>query len=378
MKKRKQLIAVPRLSKYGEHIDDHQTQIVSVLADQGLLVEVLQIKALGGAIDKLKKSPITRVYSKESNVFSLVDQYIEQQSGKKKKIGLTPLTKSLILTPLNILYDISPKSALKVLFRIKHGRKLDLKNPKSYSEKLQWIKLYYKNPLLPKLVDKYTVRQYVEEKCPGILNELIWQGFYPKKIPWDELPEKCVIKVTHGNSLNIICKNTKLLNKKKTEKTLKRWLNYKFIKCYGEWFYGVERPRIIIEKYLDDGTGEPPEDYKILCFSGKPEYITVDVDRFTNHKENIYTTDWKLLKNVEMGLPNAESIQLPNSKMTKKLLECASKLSQGFPHVRVDLYIVKDKIYFGELTFTNGAGFDNIKPYKFDLELGKKIILPEK
>jgi hypothetical protein len=79
-----------------------------------------------------------------------------------------------------------------------------------------------------------------------------------------------------------------------------------------------------------------------------------------------------------MGLPNAESIQLPNSKMTKKLLECASKLSQGFPHVRVDLYIVKDKIYFGELTFTNGAGFDNIKPYKFDLELGKKIILPEK
>lgn len=197
---------MPRLAKYGEHIDDHQTQITGVLAEQKLLLEVRNIEKLGQSIQKIKEKPIAKVYNKESDVFGLVDQYIEENSKKKDRKGLTPLAKSAILTPLNILYDISPKAALKILFRLKHSQKLDLKNPKTYSEKLQWIKLYYKNPLLPKLVDKYTVRQYVEEKCPEILDKLIWQGFDPESIPWNKLPEKCVIKVTHGSGLNIICK----------------------------------------------------------------------------------------------------------------------------------------------------------------------------
>ena len=378
LKKRKQLIAVPRLSKYGEHIDDHQTQIVSVLADQGLLVEVLRIRALGSAIKRIKESPITKVYNKESNVFNLVNQYIEQRSSEKKKKGLTPLTKSLILTPLNILYSISPRLTLRVLYRLKQGRKLDLEDPKTYTEKLQWIKLFYKNPLMPKLVDKYTVRRYVEERCPEILNGLIWQGFDPKKIPWDKLPEKCVIKVTHGSGLNIICKNTKLIDRNKTEKILRKWLDYKFIKCYGEWFYGVERPRIIIEEYLDNETGEPPEDYKVMCFSGNPEYIIVDTDRFVGHKRNIYTSDWKFLKKVKMDFPNDKPIEPPAKEITKKLLYYAKELSRDFPHARIDLYIVKNKIYFGEITFTNGAGFDTVTPYEFDLEMGNKMKLPER
>ena len=112
---------------------------------------------------------------------------------------MNPIIKSLILSPINLLYDISPKAALQLLYRIKQKRKLNLDNPRTYTEKLQWIKLYYKNPLLTKLVDKYTVREYVKKKCPEILVPLLWQGFDARDIPWDQLPEKYVIKVTHGN-----------------------------------------------------------------------------------------------------------------------------------------------------------------------------------
>ena len=377
LKKKKQVIAVPRLAKYGEHIDDHQTQICGVLAEQKLLVQVTDIKKLKQAIEKIKKTPITKIYDKESNVFELVDQFIAEESMKKGEKKLSPLTKSLILTPLNILYSVSPKLTLKILFRIKHGRKLDLSNPKSYSEKIQWIKLYYKNPILPKLVDKYTVREYVEKKCPGILNELIWQGFNPEKIPWNKLPEKCVIKVTHGSGLNIICNNTKLINKKNIKKTLNKWLGYKFIKCYGEWFYGIEKPRIIIEKFIE--SKEDLKDYKIFCFNGVPYYIGVYSNRQSNKKpsQEIYDTKWNLL-NCFTGAYKHPDKLTPKPKQLKKVLEYAKALSAGFPHVRVDFYIEKDKIYFGELTFTSGAGFDTITPYKFDLEMGDKMELPEK
>ena len=113
--------------------------------------------------------------------------------------------KNVVLFPLNLLYRISPKLTLKILFRLKNGYKLNLKNPTTYNEKLQWIKLYYRNPLLTKLVDKYTVREYVGERAPEILTKLFWEGFNVKEIPWETLPDQFVIKVTHGSGFNIIC-----------------------------------------------------------------------------------------------------------------------------------------------------------------------------
>lgn len=276
--------------------------------------------------------------------------------------------KKIVLKPLNFMYTIDREFALKLLFFIKNGYRLKIDNPITYNEKLQLVKLYYKNNLLPKLVDKYTVREYVSKICPDILNEEYWNGFDAKFIPWDDLPEKFVIKVTHGSGYNIICTNKNKINKIEVSKKLENWLNEKFIKCYGEWFYGVEKPRIIIEKYLDDGTGKVPIDYKLFCFNGEPKYIIVDTDRFNGHKRNVYDLEWNFKDGYTLDFPNGKPIEKP--KELPELIDIASKLSKGFPHVRVDLYIIKGKVFFGELTFTNGAGFDKIRPYEFDVELG--------
>ncbi len=276
--------------------------------------------------------------------------------------------KKLLLMPFDILYRVSPEATLKFLFKLKTGRKLNLANPLTFNEKLQWIKLYYKNPMLVKLVDKYTVREFVGSKAPELLTHLYWNGFDANEIPWDELPDRFVLKVTHGSGYNIICTDKKLLNKKKCVKQLNKWLNEKYLRCYGEWFYGVERPRIIIEEFLDAGNGTVPCDYKFLCFSGEPRYVIVDTDRFSGHKRNVYDLEWNFQ-------PDKKFLNFANDKPMLKpsclndLLRYAKILSEGVPHVRVDLYCVNDKIYFGEMTFTNGAGFSPL-PIEFDLELG--------
>lgn len=287
---------------------------------------------------------------------------------------MTTRTKNIILFPLNLLHRVSPKLTLKILFRLKTHHKLNLKNPSSFNEKLQWVKLNYKNPLLPKLVDKYTVRDYISQKAPELLTKLYWQGFDANDIPWDELPNKFVLKVTHGSSYNIICKDKSALDKKECTKKLNKWLKGKFLRCYGEWFYGVEKPRIIIEEFLDTKTGKVPDDYKVYCFNGKPEYVLLCTGRFEDTKSTMYDTDW-IYQNVKLGYKS--NSETPKPENLDELLKYAKLLSEDFPHVRVDLYNINGKIYFGELTFTDGAGFDRIEPYDFDLKLGNLFELKE-
>ena len=287
------------------------------------------------------------------------------------------LLKNTLLFPLNVLYGFGPKTVLRFLFIVKQGYKLNLNNPETYNEKLQWMKLNYNDLRLPKLVDKFTVREYVGERCPEILNQLLWHGFYPKEIPWDTLPDKFVIKVTHGSGLNIICQDKKSLDKKKIEKKLEKWLKTKYIKCYGEWFYGVEKPRIIIEHFLDDGSGTTPIDYKILCFNGEPAFFITDTNRFQSHKRNIYDKSWTFLQGVTLDFPNDHEMDKPKEVVYNGLLNYARILSKGFPHARVDFYVIQNTIYFGEITFTYNAGFGRFNPRQFDYELGKIFILPE-
>lgn len=286
--------------------------------------------------------------------------------------------KNLVLLPFNILYKISPKLELKLLFRLKQGYSLNLKNPKTFNEKLQWIKLYDRNPLMPKCVDKYTVRDYVKSVgCEEILNELYWEGFNPEDIPYDALPNQFVIKVTHGSTFNIIVTDKSKLDKKDVVNKCNTWLKEKFLPCYGEWFYGIEKPRIIIEKYLEDEKikGELL-DYKVFCFNGEPKLVDVHCGRFGEHKRNIYDLDWNLLEDVYFKYDHFDGIEKP--KELEKVLEYARKLSANFHHVRVDFFIVNGEVYFGELTFTNGAGLDKIKPYEFDLKMGEWLKLPIK
>ena len=283
--------------------------------------------------------------------------------------------KGIILTPFNILYKISPELDLKLLFRLKQGYPLNLKDPRTYNEKLQWIKLYDHNELMPDCCDKYAVRKVVAELgCGEILNELLWEGFDPADIPFDELPDKFVIKVTHGSTFNIICTDKAALNRQKAISDCRTWLKAKFLPCYGEWFYGKVKPRVIVEKYIESDDGGQLRDYKIFCFNGKPTYIRVDSDRFTKHRDDMFTDEWVHMDGAHMG-HGCSDYKIEKPECLDELLGYAAALSKPFKHARTDFYVVNNKVIFGEITFTNGAGFDRFSSYELDLEMGSRLDL---
>lgn len=283
--------------------------------------------------------------------------------------------KNMILAPFNLLYKISPTLELKLLFRIKQEYGLNLKNPKTFNEKIQWIKIYDRNPLMPKCVDKYTVREYItKRKCSEILNELIWEGFNPEEIPFDKLPEKFVIKVTHGSTFNIICTDKNKLNIEEAKRKLKKWLKEKFLPCYGEWFYGIEKPRIIVEKFIE--SEEELKDFKVFCFNGEPKIIGVYSNRNSgNLCQEMYDINWNLLEGHtnHYALPK-KLTQKP--KNIQKMLKYAKKISKGFNHVRVDFFNPNNNLIFGEMTFTSSAGYGKFSSKKFAEEMGDYLELP--
>lgn len=284
--------------------------------------------------------------------------------------------KNMVLAPMNVLYKINPKAELKLMFRLKQKYKLNLDNPKTYSEKINWQKLYYNNSLFSVCSDKYFVRDFVKKRgCGDYLNTLIWDGFSPKEIPFDDLPDQFVIKVTHGSGFNIICKDKKSLDRSITIRKISRWLKTKYLACYGEHWYGKERPRIIVENYLEDSTKQSLYDYKFFCFDGQPYYVYVDTWKNGQHHINMYDADFTLRKEVSLGYPTDLSSNIQKPQNYDEMLEVAKKLSKGFPHVRVDLYNINGAIVFGEMTFSKGAGFDRILPFEFDLEMGSHFQL---
>lgn len=288
------------------------------------------------------------------------------------------MMKNIILTPLNLLYEISPKLTLRILYQLKTGNKLHLDKPIAYTEKLQWIKLYAKDILMTQCSDKFLVRDYIKScGCEELLNELYWEGFNPEDIPFDDLPDHFVIKVTHGSSFNIFCENKGMLNIETTIAKLKKWLTAKFLLCYGEWFYGVEEPRIIVEKYLQDEKSNALFDYKIFCFHGEPHFIYVMTSEDYD-VANMYDLDFNFIPNIKLGAERDFKTDIPKPDNLDEMLEYARKLSKDFLHVRVDFYSVNGKTIFGELTFTKGAGFDKIKPHDFDIEMGSWLKLPQK
>lgn len=293
------------------------------------------------------------------------------------------VTKGMLLAPLNLVYGVSPETALKILFRAKLGMKLDLDDPKTYNEKLQWIKLYDRDPLMPKCADKYLVRKYVEDRgCGSILNELYWQGFDPAEIPFDDLPRQYVVKVTHGSTFNIIVDDSSAIDRNEIVAKCRKWLKAKFLPCYGEWFYGVEKPRVVVEKYLRGDEDCHLKDYKIFCFNGVPKLVYVDTwdesDPKDPHRINAYDMDFRLLEGVELGHPSSPGNVEAKPAVFDEMAEYARRLSVPFAHARVDFYIDNGKPVFGEITFTKSAGFGRITPLSFDYEMGSWISLPKR
>ena len=291
---------------------------------------------------------------------------------------MNTMTKNLILSPFNLLYRLAPRQELELMFFLKQRYPLHLEDPKTFNEKLQWIKLYDHNPLMPQCCDKFTVREFVKDMgCEDMLVDLLWEGYDPEQIPFDSLPDRFVVKVTHGSTFNIICTDKSKLDRADVIRKCKKWLKAKFLPCYGEWFYGKVRPRVIVEAFIESDDGQPLKDYKVFCFNGQPRYIGVYSDRGEALRKDIFTTQWENVPYAHEG-PATEEGSISRPACLEQLLEAAACLAKPFLHARVDFYIVKNKILFGEVTFTSGAGFNRYASYDFDLEMGSCLQLPQK
>ena len=221
------------------------------------------------------------------------------------------------------------------------------------------------------------VREYVSDKI-GEKYLIPLLGAYKKfeDINFNNLPNKFVIKCNHGSGFNIIVKNKTNLNISKIKSKLNNWMKENYAFSSGlELHYRDIDPMIIIEKYMDDGTGNL-RDYKFHSFNGKPLFLWVDNERYVNHRRNLYDLNWNQLPyKINTNYETFPSPEKP--KLIKKMIDLVSKLSEGFNYVRIDLYIIKDKIYFGEITFTSSSGTEEISPKKFERKLSSLIILPK-
>lgn len=294
-----------------------------------------------------------------------------------KKIFKNSASRELVL---NLLRFIPSKPMLKLQYKIKTGRKLNLKNPERFTEKLQWYKLYYRNEEMHLCVDKFRVRDYIKNK--GLENILVpLYGHYTdiEQVDFTLLPNQFVIKTTNGGGgLNVAV----VTDKKKflTSEDKTKLKSKPFLKNSGgrEWaYYGLE-PGIIVEKLLvnTDNPDAGVNDYKIFCFNGKVDCIVVDVDRYIGHKRNFYDAQWNDLHVTSDCEAVDREIEKPEN--FEKMIRIAEKLSEDFPFVRVDLYNLSGRIYFGELTFYPWSGYVQYTPDSFDFTLGEKFVLPKK
>lgn len=274
--------------------------------------------------------------------------------------------------------NISPRyypRELKDWYKNYRGRNLNLKNPQTFNEKIQWIKLYDNSPLKTHLTDKYLVREWVKEKI-GIeyLVPLfgVWDSF--DEINFDILPNKFVLKANHGSGWNIMVADKAKFNKQEAKIKFDKWMHTNFAFCYGfELHYRDIKPKIIAEEYIENDKNL--YDYKIMFLNKKPVFIWVDSERFTNHKKDIFDLNWNLLP-FTIGYKNSDNPP-KKPKNLDQMLHLAKKLIPDFACVRVDFYnLNNERIKFGELTFTSCSGLDRFNPEEFDLYYGKRLTLP--
>lgn len=293
-----------------------------------------------------------------------------------KKIIKSQKLRFAILRALSFIPD---KWMLSLQYYMKLGRRIDFRNPKRFTEKIQVYKTGYRNEVLHRCVDKYDVRQYVESLgLADILNESY--GIYEdcRSIDLDSLPESFVVKTTDGGGGEniMICKDKSVLEKEAFYAELLKWKNKKDINAGREWAYtGIRKSRYIVEKLLVNT--ENPEagiaDYKFFCFNGQPKVVVYDTDRYVGHKRNFYDTDWNNL-NINSDCPQCNR-EIPRPEGLGDMLKVAAELSKEFPFVRVDLYYVEGRVIFGELTFYPWSGYVQFLPDSFDFELGNMFDL---
>lgn len=276
-------------------------------------------------------------------------------------------------------HKIVPDDVLsKIYFKIVLKKELNLDNPRTFNEKIQWCKLNYfpKNELVVQCADKFAVRDYVIQKgYEHILTPLLGAWDNAKDIVWEELPDSFVLKCNHGCAYNIICADKKTIDVKKTEKQLNDWLKEDFGAFNVELHYSkIKNRKVICEEYL----GEALTDYKFFCFNGEPKYIYVSNDLIHDRQAQI---GFFYLDGSKMPLTRDDYTDIPEVKLPDffdEMAKTAKVLASEFPFVRVDFFIAKNRYYFAELTFTPGAGMMPFNPDRFDLEWGEQLNISEK
>ena len=277
---------------------------------------------------------------------------------------------------LGLYNRLSDEDFIKLLFKAEMGYDPDLENPKTFNEKLQWIKLYDHNPLYTKMVDKIAVKDYVREKIGDehIIKTLgIWDSY--DDIDFETLPEQFVLKCNHDSGGLVIVKDKEKLDRRKAGKIISSSLKVNYYKKYREWPYKNVQPRIIAETYVVDEATNSLNDYKFFCFNGKVKCFKIDFNRFIKHQANYYDENCNLLPFGEKDFPRDSSADIKMPPVIDEMKKIAEIIAAGHPFLRVDLYYANNHIYFGEITFFPASGFGKIEPVEWDSILGEWINL---
>lgn len=280
----------------------------------------------------------------------------------------------------SLLYGISPELQLRLLFRYYLHRKLDLSDPRTLDEKIQWMKLHYYrgNALVRQCADKLRVRDYVSScGLDTLLNPLIAVYQDPREIAWDALPQRFVLKWNFGAGGNFICTDKDTVDRLAVEQELSRFGRLPYHKLSAEPQYDVEK-RLLCEQYIETTDGGQPDDYKVYCFGGKALYVLCCHGRVGEQRPSFYFFDrnWELQRFNRQGREAPEGFTIPKPEGMDELFRYAEILSKPFPFVRADFYLESGHVWFGELTFTPSGGFDTGRLPETDLFFGNLVHLP--
>lgn len=274
---------------------------------------------------------------------------------------------------------MSDEKYLKLRYKCIMGKELNLENPITYNEKLQWLKLYDRKPEYTKMVDKYEAKKYVSDIIGDeyIIPTLgVWEK--AEDIDFDALPNEFVLKCTHDSGGMVICNDKSQLDIQSAKATLNHFLNRNFYNLHREWPYKNVKPRIIAEKYMVDESGYELKDYKFFCFDGRVNamFIATDRNEKTETCFDFFDRDFNHMPVIN-GHPNTKK-ELKKPQGFEKMIELAERLSIGIPQVRIDFYDINGKVYFGEMTFFHWSGLKKFEPEEYDKIFGDWITLPNK
>jgi hypothetical protein len=270
---------------------------------------------------------------------------------------------------------------LERFYKAHMNQPIDLDNPKTFNEKIQWLKLNDRKPEYVQMVDKIGAKEYVSERLGKeyIIPTLgVWDSF--DDIDFDKLPNQFVLKCAHGSGDLVICQDKSKLDVKAVRKKMTAYLKREYYYYGREWPYKNVKPRIFAEQYMCDSESDQGNltDYKIFCFDGVPKFVMTVRDRSKgkgNAMHRFYDTEWNI-QDLDLDYRNEKKISEPKPENLDKLLEIAAMLSKGIKHLRVDLYIINGQIYFGEMTFYHMSGVETFVPEKWDAKLGEYLNIP--